>query len=167
MLLQREQLEDMNITQLKGLAYEIGMELDNPSEPKPSLINRLMVESAKEVPPVAPETPLADVEQRPAPLCTIDEIKRAVNAEILKGMELFHNKDDQTWYMRIKIRPLTMRDSNTGEIKTIPRYRDDSGTLHQPLATIRLCARTLMSGISMVAETKPMADPAKHYESVS
>lgn len=168
MLYDKTQLEAMKMPELKHLALEMKLDPSNPSETKEMLINRLMIATATE--PNAPEKPLDDqLEAKPSEkvTCTIEQVKAAVNPFILRGMKLFYDKDSQCWRFCVQLKSYTIRDSNTGETRLIERWRDDSGTLNQPLAVIKRCAQVLMQNAPTPQQVKPQFNPADGYEAVA
>lgn len=168
MIENRAQLEGMKMVDLKHLALQMGTDPSQPSETKEALIERLLVvnslqpeqEKKPEDAPTEPETPKAV-------FCTIKQVKDAVNPFILRGMKVFYDKETNCWLFRVKLKSYNIRDANTGEIRVVERWRDDSGTLNQPLATIRRCASVLMQGVSKPENAKPEFDPAASYETVA
>lgn len=168
MLLERDQLESMKMHELKGLAAEIGAEPSQPSETKESLINRLMLEAAKQ--PNPKEETLDEEQQKEpvnAPSCSMDEVKRACSAYILRGMKLYHDQKHNSWLMRVQLKSAMVRDSLTGERKMIERWRDDSGTLAQPLEVIKRCGHILMQNAPVPEQTQPKRSIADSYEAVA
>ena len=172
MILNRAELEAMKMQDLKKLAATLGYDPSLPSETKDKLIARMLLESAKEPEQEAVKADLGDeapVEAAaPAPvgMCTIEEVVKAVNPYILRGMKVYHNAADNTWLFRVKIKPSTIRDTNSGQVVTIERWRDDSGTLKQPLATIKRCASILMQNAPSASAAVPTRNPAASYQEV-
>lgn len=171
MILERENLEAMTTKQLFALSYEVGCVIDNPMAPKDTIIAQLLVHSAQE--PASIDASRNALEghtkaKQAFPVAvTIEQLKDALNPFILKGMKLFYNKDDATWLIRVRLKNIRIRDSLTGEERFIERYRDDSGTMNQPLETIRRCARVLMQGAPTAQEVKEPAILLKEYEAIA
>lgn len=168
MILERNELESMKTEDLKKLAVEIQVEL-TPQDSRKEIINRLIVKSAEEIQD-QPQTPIEDVtqpKQTNVSITPIEDVKTALNPFILRGMKLYHNGQDNTWLIRIKMKPMMVRDTNTGESKMIERWRDDSGTLFQPIEAIKRCARVLMSNAPTAREVEPQRDAAKGYDAVA
>lgn len=164
MLLERSQLEGMKLGDLKRLTHEIAIEPSLPTETKEALINRLLVASAMEA---KPENPTEEKKEPAKASCTIDQVKLALNPYILRGMKLFYDADSKSWLIRIQLKSHVVRDSNTGETRVIERWRDDSGTLNQPIEVIKRCARVLMQGAPTPEQVKPVFNPSDSYESVA
>lgn len=172
MLLEREQLEGMKMNDLKHLALEVGIDPSLPSETKDVLINRLLIHSAKEPLPDtidqnAKEMASTDAKDGKPVGCSIQEVKTAVAPFIFRGMKLYHDAETSSWMMRVQLKSMVVRDSRTGESKMIERWRDDSGTLKQPIEVIKRCARILMQGAPTPEQIKPQFDPADHYEAIA
>ncbi len=159
--MERTELESLKIHDIRSLAEHERIEF-TPNDNKEMLINKLLIASSAVV--IEPE--VAPVYKKP-PICSIEQVKDALNPFILRGLKLYHNPDDQTWFMQVKIKPVWVRDTNTGEKRLVERTRDDSGTLHQPLETIRRCARVLMSNAPTLRETEPERNPANGYSEVA
>jgi hypothetical protein len=165
MLFDRNQLESMKMPELKALAVEMGLTPSLPSETKDVLISRLMVEVAKE-----PETKHVEEKepmvQQPTQ-CTIEEVRKAVGEFIMRGMKMYYSGDDKTWLFRVQLKSMAVRDSLTGETRMVERWRDDSGTLNQPLDTIVRCARVLMQNSPTPREIEPEKNVTAGYEAVA
>ena len=166
--MERQELEDLNINQLRNLAATIPTIELQRGDSKETIVHKLLVDAA-----TVKDTPNSQAEDRtemntPAKVSTtIDAVKLALNPFILRGMKLYYKPEDSTWLMRIKLKPMTMRDTNTGEIKLLERWREDSGTLNQPLETIRRCARVLMSNAPTPKQLEPERDATRDMTAVS
>lgn len=175
MIVSRDQLENTKMPDLKQLIVQLGGDSSAPNETKANLIDRILFETAKQ-----PEKPLdeqirdsvnkqqAKKEKEEEPTsCTMAQVIKAVNPYILRGMKVFYDKDSHSWLFRVKIKSGQVRDTNTGETQVINRWRDDSGTLNQPLKTIVRCASILMQNASQSKVLKAAEyDPTQHYEEV-
>jgi hypothetical protein len=161
--MERAQLELLKIYELRALASQTAGVEFTPSDTKESLITKLLVADSM----VKPETPVTEVKPVSHESCTIEDVKSGCNAFILRGLKLYHNQNDNTWLMQIKLKPTLVRDTNTGLTRYVDRYREDSGTLNQPLVTIVRCARVLMSNAPTPKEVEVEHDRSKQYEAVS
>jgi hypothetical protein len=168
MLLERDKLEELKMPELYALAHDLNVELGR-GESKEAVINRILISSVTTDVPDAPQTALEAHTEAKTPAkvhCTIEQVKDVCNSFILRGMELFHRQEDDSWLMRIRLKPMWVRDTNTGERKQIERWREDSGTLNQPIEAVRRCARVLMSNAPTPAEAEPER-LSKGYEAVA
>ena len=163
MIMSRAELEATPMPQIRQLVNSLNLP-QSPTDTKEILITRLLNESAKQ--PEKPEEPTEpkDIDQVE---CTMEQVKTAVNGFILRGMKVFYNKDEKTWLFRIQLKSQRIRDTNSGEIRVVESYRDDSGTLKQPLAAIKRCASVLMQGAPSPREVEAPRDPAKGFEKVA
>ena len=175
MIASRAELEATKMSNLKQLVVQIGGERSLPAESKANLIDRILFEMSKQ-----PTSPLEKMEQaqkendsiQPNKTdathhCTIEEVIKAVNPFILRGMKVFYNDGDDTWLFRVQIKSSSVRDTNTGNVSVIERWRDDSGTMKQPLATIKRCASILMQNAPASTAPVPVHNPAANYQQMA
>ncbi len=162
MLLERAQLEEMKMAELRVLNAQSGGEPVLPHVTKEELINRMLLEVAKQ-----PQSTIAKKEPVSHPICTIEEVIKAVNPYILRGMKVFHDKESNCWLFRVQLKGIRLRDSNTGEIRTVDQWRDDSGTLNQSLNTIKRCADLLMQGVTGARQVEKPFNPNDRYTAVA
>jgi hypothetical protein len=169
MIVDRKDLEGKKMSELKQLIVVMGGDPSQPNELKDHLIDRIVLQSA-----IQPQQPVdSDIhtdtpaEEKTYPTCTIDEVIRAVNPFILRGMKVFHDREGGTWLFRVRKRDQRYRDTNTGQMITTEVWAEDSGTLHQPLKNIRSCASTLMQGALNPAELPKPASITDSYTAVA
>lgn len=168
MLLERTQLENMKMAELRILNTNIGGDPVLPNVTKEELINRMLYDSAKQPKPLTQEEMTeSKPEEKEVEHCTIEEVIKAVNPYILRGMKVYHDKDNDGWLFRVQMRNTRIRDANTGEVKLVEVWRDDSGTLKQPLVVIKRCANVLMQGVTVQAQMQKSVDPTSHYTAVA
>lgn len=166
MLIERSQLESRKMSELRVLMAEMGGEPSQPTETKEMLIDRLLLQSAKQPESNNPEIE-AKIEDKKAESCTIDQVIKAVNPYILRGMKVFHDKESNSWLFRIQMKSTRVRDANTGEMRLVDVWRDDSGTLFQSIAIIKRCANVLMQGAPNKSEIEKPFNPADSYTAVA
>lgn len=165
MVLERKDLEAMKFPDLKRLASEMGAN-PQPSETKEILIDRLLLLAAQEPLPKEPEQ-AKETTKPVSESCTIEQVKEAVGPFILRGMKVFYDKESNSWLFRVQIKSYTVRDTNSGEVRVMERWRDDSGTLNQPLSTIKRCASILMQNALQPAQVAKPFNPAERYEAIA
>lgn len=167
MIVDREQLEATKMPELKQLIVQMKGDPSQPGETKSSLIERILFESAKE--PQPEKDSISDGIRGPAQVvtCSVEDVKKAVANFTFRGMKFFHNPEDNTWLFRVQIKSSSIRDTNSGTIQVIERWRDDSGTMNQPLSTIKRCASILMQNAPRAESAAPQHNPAAQYTEVA
>lgn len=166
MILSREELEPLKMAELRGIVASLELDPVQPNETKAEVIQRLLLEAAKE-PETVMDVPAEEAENSLPAQCTIEEVKKAVNPYILRGMKVFYDRKTNCWLFRVQLKSYAVRDTNTGETRLIERWRDDSGTLNQSLEVIKRCARVLMQGAPSPEFVKPQRSIPDSYESVA
>jgi len=171
MLFDRAQLEEMTRNQLITLAVEAKVDLGHPAEGKRHLIDRLMLHSATEIPSLDAPLPALEARTEANPntgiQCTIEQVKEACAPFILRGMKIFYDDAEKSWLFRYKLKPVSVRDALTGESRMQERWREDSGTLYQPLETIKRCANVLMQRAPVLTTPEPEKTLPTTYQSVA
>lgn len=168
MIFTRKDLQSMKMAELKNLyAQQYGGASLN-TDTKESLIDKVLFESAKQRNEPEKNTPQAAQQQERVEQ-SINDVLTAVNAQILKGMKVYHSAQDKTWLFVVKLKSGAIRDTNTGEVRIIERERIDSGTLKQPMKTIKRCAQILTQNIGGKEETpvERRLNITEKYESVA
>ena len=166
MMFDKSELEGMKMGDLYQIAADMKVEMAQGMS-KADLVSRIILKTTMPEPEKPIETPITEAKPVAKVHTSIETLKQAVNAFTLRGMELFHRAEDDTWFMRVKVKPIRVRDTNTGEVVTIERWREDSGTMNQPIETIRRCARVLMSNAPAPRELEPQRGIAQGYEAVA
>lgn len=164
MIFDRTQLESQKMNELKHLILSIGGDPSQPNETKDQLIERILLVAAKqpEAEPGEKDDMAKGIEQTPEN--SIEEVLKAVNPHILRGMKVYHDKDNNSWMFQLKLKPAMIRNSNTGEMTQVERHKHDSGTLNQPLVTIKRCADVLMQKAPRLEEVRQMMVSSAYEE---
>lgn len=157
MIVERAELEAASKNQLKQVIVTVGGEPSPIGETKAELVDRILLEAAKQ-----PNEPMPEIEKKltpdgkPQPSNTIEQVTTALNDYVLRGMKIYHDPENETWLFHYDMPPIQLRDTNSGQIRMEPKFVQDSGTLKQPMMVIRRCAMAVMS--RAVRETlKPRA----------
>ena len=171
----RPTLEVAKLPELKNLIVTMGGEPSQPSEKKDQLIDRILFEAAKEPRPVTQESekdiPLPELPKSTPGAVSIEQVLEAVNPYILRGLKVYYmaatETDKESWFFQVEGRSYRVRDTNTGEWKNVKRMLEDSGTLHQPLNTIKRCAGALMARAVPQAKQEEERKPSDKYIAVA
>lgn len=149
MIVERAELEAASKNDLKQTIIAVGGEPSPVGETKATLIDRILLEVAKQ-PNDAEEAPQIKKESytpdgKPQPVCSVEQVVKAVNEFILRGMKFYHDPECDSWLFHFDMPPVQVRDTNTGQIRIEPKFVQDSGTMKQPISVIRRCASGVMS----------------------
>ena len=146
MILERATLEQAKMPELRQLMATMGGSVA-ATESKADVIDRLLLLAAKQPAPAKTEDEEEDDEKKPAPNTTIEQVKEVCAGYVLLGMKIYHDVEGNTFMFRVRGKDTIVRDTNTGARTLVETWKEDSGTLRQPIATIRRCAAILMQNV--------------------
>lgn len=170
MILEKSDLETMKMAELRNLMGTIGGSSE-AGESKEALINRILLQAAKQpdADPPADEDPRLPKNTKviESHEVTLEQLKTAIQPYILRGMKFFYNANEKTWLFRIKLKAYQIRDTNSGETRLQERWRDDSGTMKQPITTIIRCASLLMQNAPRPGVVEQQSRVTEGFESIA